>query len=129
MATQVTVTLTDEVYRRAERLALVSRREVADLLTEVIVVSLPELRSLSESSPSTESLTDEQVMALADLQSTPSQDERFSTLLQLQQADAITELERPELAALMQLYQEGLLRKALGLQEAVKRGLREPLRA
>jgi hypothetical protein len=29
----------------------------------------------------------------------------------------------------MQLYQEGLLRKALALQEAVRRGLREPLHA
>jgi len=39
----------------------------------------------------------------------------------------MTEDERLELQALMQIYQEGLLRKATALSEAVKRGLMEPL--
>ena len=129
MSTQVTLTLPDEVYGRAQRLATVSQRDVADLLTEVIVVSLPELRVQAELSTLPESLTDTQVMAMSDLQLTPSQDRRFSTLLERQQSGAATEIERSELATLVQLYQEGLLRKALALQEAVRRGLREPLRA
>jgi hypothetical protein len=129
MSTQVTVTLCDEVYGRAERLAEVSQRDVADLLSEVIVVSLPELRLQGESSTPGASLTDAQVLALSDLQLTPSQDRRFSALLERQQAGTATETERSELASLMQLYQESLLRKALALQEAVRRGLREPLRA
>jgi hypothetical protein len=129
MSIQVTVTLTDEVYGRAERLAEVSQRDVADLLSEVIVVSLPELRLQGGPSTPEESLTDAQILALTDLQLTPSQDLRFSALLERQQSGTATETERSELASLMQLYQERLLRKALALQEAVRRGLREPLRA
>jgi hypothetical protein len=36
-------------------------------------------------------------------------------------------MERSEMLALMQVYAEGLLRKAQALREAVRRGLREPL--
>ncbi|MEH1907987.1 MAG: hypothetical protein V7L05_18375 [Nostoc sp.] len=39
----------------------------------------------------------------------------------------LTEGDRSELQTLMQVYQEGLLRKATVLSEAVKRGLIEPL--
>ena len=39
----------------------------------------------------------------------------------------LSDTERPELLALMQVYQEGLLRKAQALNESVKRGLRKPL--
>jgi len=57
----------------------------------------------------------------------PKQDQRFSELLDKQQATQLTSDERSELMVLMQVYQEGLLRKAQALNEAVQRGLREPL--
>jgi hypothetical protein len=38
----------------------------------------------------------------------------------------LSDTERGELLTLMQVYQEGLLRKAQALHEAVRRGLREP---
>jgi len=128
MSTHVTVTLSDEVYGRAERLAQLSHRDVSDVLSEAITVSLPQLRPRSELLPPVESLTDEHVIALTDLQLTPDRDKRLSALLRQQQASTMSEVERSELAALMQIYQEGLLRKAQALQEAVRRGLREPLR-
>lgn len=53
------------------------------------------------------------------------QDRRLSLLLNKQQAGKLIEAERVELSALMQVYQEGLLRKAQALSEAVRRGLRE----
>ena len=74
-----------------------------------------------------DTLTDAELLALTDLQLPAAQEQRLSTLLDRQQADAITEQERAELVALFQLYQEGLLRKAQALAEAVRRGLREPL--
>jgi hypothetical protein len=58
----------------------------------------------------------------------PAQDRRLSALLQKQQAQALSDPERAELLALMQVYQEGLLRKAQALREAVRRGLRMPLK-
>jgi predicted transcriptional regulator len=40
MSTQVTLTLPDAVYQRAERLAQLSRRDVAEVLAEMIAASL-----------------------------------------------------------------------------------------
>ena len=67
------------------------------------------------------------VLALSRLELPPTQDRRLSALLEQQQAGTLTDAERGELLTLMQAYQEGLLRKAQALQEAVRRGLREPL--
>jgi len=73
-------------------------------------------------------LSDDSVLALADSQMEPDLDKRLSVLLGKQQESELLEVERRELAALMQAYQEGLLRKAQALAEAVRRGLMEPLR-
>ena len=127
MSTQVTVTLPDEVYERAARLVQLSHREVSDILVETIAVSLPPLRPRPDAPQSVEVLTDEEVLALTDLQLPAAQDQRLSVLLERQQASTTTQTEHVELAALFQLYQEGLLRKAQALAEAVRRGLREPL--
>ena len=127
MSTQVTVTLPDEVYERATRLAQLSHREVADILAETIAVSLPVLHSHPEVPAPVEDLADAEVLALTDLQLPAAQDQRLGTLLDRQQAGTLTEQERAELVALFQLYQEGLRRKAQALAEAVRRGLREPL--
>jgi len=55
------------------------------------------------------------------------QGRRLGRLLNRQQAGKLTEEERYELTALMQVYHECLVRKAQALGEAVRRGLREPL--
>jgi hypothetical protein len=72
-------------------------------------------------------LPDEEVLTLTTLQMKPAQDRRLSLLLDRQQTGSLTEAERFELFTLTQVYQEGLLRKAQALHEAVRRGLREPL--
>lgn len=40
MSTKITLTLPDEVYRRAEHLSQLTSRNVADILTEAIALSL-----------------------------------------------------------------------------------------
>jgi hypothetical protein len=127
MATRVVVTLQDDVYRRVERLAQLTNRDVADLLADTITLSLPPLDHSTGSVPAITSLSDEEVLALTALQMLPAQDRRLSALLQKQQAQALSVPERAELLALMQVYQEGLVRKAQALREAVRRGLRTPL--
>ena len=72
-------------------------------------------------------MSDAEVLALSDLAMDPVQDRRLSELLDQQQAGTLGADERGELDALMQVYQEGLLRKAQALGEAVHRGLRAPL--
>jgi hypothetical protein len=96
------------------------------ILADALTVSLtllgpaPSQRPLSEAS-------DDEVLALSDLAMDPVHDERLSTLLDRQQAGELRADERVELIALMQAYQDGLLRKAQALHEAVRRGLRAPL--
>ena len=127
MATRVVVTLQDDVYRRVERLAQLTSRDIPVLLAETIALVLPPLDVSAESVPAVTSLSDEEVVALTELQMLPEQDRRLSTLLQKQQARTLSAPEQAELVLLMQVYQEGLLRKAQALREAVQRGLRAPL--
>lgn len=72
--------------------------------------------------------SDERVLAAADDPGLSVEDDRrLSDLLNRQQAGALSDMERLELARLMEVYQTELLRKAQALREAVRRGLRPPL--
>ncbi|OCQ99820.1 hypothetical protein BCD64_01680 [Nostoc sp. MBR 210] len=127
MSTQITITLPDEIYQHAERFAKLANRDVASILADTIQLSIPSVRAEVNNLEPVSVLANEQVLALTELQMEPEQDSRLSELLERQQAGTITDNERPELQNLMQIYQEGLLRKATALNEAVKRGLIEPL--
>jgi hypothetical protein len=127
MGTRVEIILPDEVYRRAERLAQLVSRNVADVLTDTLMLALPSLSPQPELTQPITELADAEVLALIALQMMPAQDRRLSLLLERQQAGQLSDSEGHELLALMQVYQEGLLRKAQALHEAVRRGLREPL--
>lgn len=132
MSTQITLTLSDDVYHRAQYFAKLTSRDVADVLAEVVTLSLSPIRLQETSTDSTNiqpvaSLSDEDVISLTQLQMEPDSDQRLSELLDKQQAGILTDIERLELWALMQVYQEKLLLKAQALQEAVARGLEEPL--
>lgn len=127
MSNQITIALPEDVYRRAERFARLANRDLASVLADTIKLSLPAISSQVETLKPISALSDEQVMALTELQMELDQDEYLSNLLDKQQSGTLTEEERQDLPALMQVYQEGLLRKATALSEAVKRGLMEPL--
>ena len=127
MTTQVTVTLPDAVYRNAVRLAQLTQREVGDVLTDTLALSLPMLPDDTEVAVPIGELSDQELLALTMLELPAAQDRQLSTLLDRQQAGGLTAEEQRQLAGLMQAYHAGLLRKAQALQEAVRRGLREPL--
>ena len=127
MSTQITITLPDEVYQRAERFARLANRDVASVLADTIQLSIPPVRADIIDLEPLSTLSDEQVLALTELQMEPDQDTRLSELLACQQAGILAEHECSELQILIQIYQQGLLRKATALSEAVKRQLIEPL--
>ncbi|MEA5448707.1 hypothetical protein VB780_09030 [Leptolyngbya sp. CCNP1308] len=127
MSTQVTITLPDEVYQRAERFAHLANRDVASVLADSILLSIPAIREEALMLAPISSLEDDEVIALTQLQMEPDQDQRLSLLLGRQQEATLTSSEHLELTTLIQIYQEGLLRKATALSEAVKRELIEPL--
>ena len=127
MSMRVTVTLPDDVYRRAEHLARLTDRDVADVLAETIHLSLEPLGAQRAADQSATERPDADVLAVADSQMDAAQEQRLSQLLEQQQAGQLTDEDRLALLALMQVYQDGLLRKAQALHEAVRRGLRPPL--
>ncbi len=127
MTTQITITLSDDLYAQAERFARLANRDIASVLVNAIHSSIPPMSAKAAALEPISSLSDEKVLALTELEMEPEEDVYLSELLDKQQAGTLAEAERHKLQALMQTYQEGLLRKATALSEAVRRGLTEPL--
>jgi hypothetical protein len=127
MTAQITVTLPEDVLQRAELWARRAGRPVTELLAEAIELSLRPLGAPPNGEKPLAAWSDEEVLAAADAQMPAADDQRLSELLYRQQAGLLSDAQRGELAALMQLYQAALLHKAQALREVVRRGLREPL--
>lgn len=123
MQTQVTLRLPDRLYRSATRLAIGVRRPVRAVLTDVLSSALDAWDVQDET---IERWTDQRVLSQCDAQMSPRQSERLSELLDRQQSGQLTVDEKPELWALLRVYEAGQLRKAEALAEAVRRGLRAP---
>ena len=99
MSTQVTITLPDEVYQCAERFARLANRDIASILADTLQLSIP-LTNVFDLEP-VSCLSDNQVLALTQLQMQPVQDARLSELLDRQQSGLLVESERLELQTLM----------------------------
>jgi hypothetical protein len=127
MSTQVILNLPDKVYDQAARLAELMNQDVPRVLAETIESVLSPLGASAGELTPVGTLSDSEVLAAADLRMDKAQGRRLGRLLDRQQAGKLNEAERNELAALMQVYHECLVRKAQALGEAVRRGLRQPL--
>ena len=127
MATQVTITLPDEIYQRAERFALLANRDVDSVIADTIGSSLSSMRLHFDSLEPIENLSDAQVLALSKLQMDSQQDSRLSQLLEKQRERQLIVNEPQELETLMQIYREALLRKTAALVETVKRGIQQSI--
>jgi hypothetical protein len=104
-----------------------SNRKIEELLAQAIELSLSPVGAATDIYKPVSKLSDAEVLGLSQMQMDPKEERRFSRLLNKQQAGKLSNSEGSELLALMQNYQEKLLRKAQALREAVRRGLREPL--
>jgi hypothetical protein len=124
MSTDITVSLPDSICQTAQVWAAQAGRSLPDFLAEAIEASLVPLGS---SPPPVHDWTNTELLAAADESFPVNDDRRLSELLALQRESAIDTQGRSELVRLMHAYQEGLIRKAAALREAVRRGLREPL--
>lgn len=124
MSTQITVTLPENVYQRAQRLSELSGLDVEEIIAQRLDLLLPPLRSEMDTRP-VESLSDEEVIAVAKSMMDETLSSRMSTLLQKNGAGTLTDAERGELAMLFDIFEVGQLRKAEAAVEAVNRGLRK----
>ena len=122
MTAQITLNLPDEVYHQAELLALQRHRTVSEILVETLeIFLLPTAKPVS-------ALSDSEVITQTQLRLQPLQEQRLSELLDRQQSGTIASVELDELQALIHIYETRLLRQAQALNEAVRRGLIEPLK-
>jgi hypothetical protein len=119
MAEIVTLNLPETLAQRAKEIAAFTHRRLEDVLVEWIDRAITELPL--------ESLPDEQVLALCDMQMESEQQELFSDLLARNQEGQLNDTEVSQLDELMQVYRRGLVRKARALKVAVERGLKPAL--
>ncbi|MFN8486796.1 MAG: hypothetical protein U0350_04335 [Caldilineaceae bacterium] len=127
MATQVTLTLPDELYENAQQWALLTQRDLTQTLTDALkMVLMPAYGQVQREKP-VASLSDPEVLALAQVRMDLIQGERLGKLLEKQREDRLLPAEQTELLALMQVYNQLWLRQSEALAESVRRGLRGPL--
>lgn len=120
MTETVTLELPEALAQQAKQIAALTHRRLEEILVEWIDYAISEL--------SIESLPDNQILALCDLQMEAEQQELFSSLLAQNQEGELKEAGVNQLDTLMQVYRRGLIYKARALKVAVERGLRPHLR-
>jgi len=127
MTVEVTLRLPESLIEHARRFGEATHRDVGQVLADALEMMWTTMSPLPELEPPVSTLADEEVLALADAKMDPAQNERLGELQVRGKDYGLTEAERAELLALLHMYQVGQLRKAAGLAEAVRRGLRAPL--
>jgi hypothetical protein len=119
MAEFVTLELPETLVQRAKEIAALTNRRIEDVLVEWIDRASTELP--------VESLPDDWLLVLCDMQMEPEQQEALSELLARNREGQLDNKQVNQLDELMQVYRSGLVRKARALKVAVERGLRPAL--
>lgn len=129
MTVEVTLKLSEGLVEEAQRLGSVTSKDATTVLTEALEQLWPTLENFSEEAffPAVSKLKDDEVLQLATGKMQETQNDRLGELQALGKVQDLTESERYELLALLQVYQLGQLRKSEALAEAVKRGLLHPV--
>lgn len=119
MNQQITIEVSEQVWRRANILAEQRHRKPEDVLEEWLEETVAETRI--------EDLTDNEILALTELKFDDEQQTVFSRLLEKSRDNSLSLDEKFALDSLMRNYESGLLRKSKALREAVERKLIAPL--
>lgn len=119
MREMITLEVSELLLQSARAVAARTDRRVETVLADWLELTTGELPI--------EQLSDEQVLALRDLQLTADQQSELSALLQQQSENELGVADRERLDVLMDLYQRGSVQKARALAIAVDRGLQPPL--
>jgi hypothetical protein len=127
--TQITINLPVSLLESAQCLGKATERELSEVLIDTLEIILPTFNNLSAVGNHLEvsHLLDSEVIELANSKMDAVQNQRLGELQAKGKNTGLTEAEGYELLVLISIYQMGQLRKSIALDEAVKRGLREPL--
>lgn len=118
MAETIVLELPESVAHSAREVANRTQKSVEEVLVEWLGKAAAELP--------VESLNDEQVLALCDIEMELEQQSELSQLLSENREGTLTAAGRERLDALMEVYRRGLVRKAEAWKIAVRRGLKSP---
>jgi hypothetical protein len=119
MNQQITLTVSDNVWLYAKAVAAQKKQRVEEVLSDWLEKVSSEI--------DVEKLTDAEVLALTELQMSPSQQTLMDEFQEKNGEGALTNDERRQFNALMENYEDALLRKAQAFRVAVERGLIPPL--
>lgn len=126
MASSVTLTLPNTLIEDAKQMADATQRDLPTILADTLEMVWPTLSHSPKSHP-VSSLSDGEVLMLADSKMDALQNSRLGQLQAEGKRKGLTEAQGLELLALMRIYELRQLRKSEALAEAVQRGLRGPL--
>ncbi|MCB0064546.1 MAG: hypothetical protein KDE19_20625 [Caldilineaceae bacterium] len=129
MSVKVTLELPNGVIEHAARYGRTMHRAIEDVLADSLESLWPILDqdSTNHLYDDVSELSDEEVLALANLKMSSEQNDRLGALQSKGKEKGLNQAEQVELLGLMQIYRLGMVRKSQGLAEAVRRGIREPL--
>ena len=119
MNQQITLTVSENVLHYAKAVATQNKRRIEDILSDWLEKVSSEI--------DVEKLSDAEVIALAELKMPAKQQKVLHNLLDKNSEGELTSAERKQLDAMMEIYDDALLRKAQALRVAVERGLIPPL--
>lgn len=119
MSELFTVELPEHTAQIVRALAQRTGRETAAVLSDLIDQSVTEIPI--------ESLSDAEVLALADMMMDEATQEELAELLDDQREGQLDQTKRMRLDDLMQVYRRGMVRKSDALRVTVERGLRPRL--
>jgi hypothetical protein len=119
MSEIVTLELPDHVVRSARAVAERTHRSVEEVLMDWIDQAAAEVP--------VDCLSDEAILGLCDRQLSDQEQEELSCLLARNCEGQLEDADHARLDALMQMYRQGLVRKAQAWRVAVARGLRAML--
>ena len=116
---EITLNLPENIYQNVSIVARKSKRPVADLIADVV----EEKYASERSNRRLANLADEEVLALANLQTPKKQPNRQRELLFKNQAGSLISQEKKELDFFQQIYGVALSQKADGVDETIYRKL------
>ena len=131
MSVEVTLSLPKSLIEYAKYFGNKMQQNIEAVLSDALELTLPMWENISDNNsfsyPSISSLSDAEVLQLADSKMDVVQNRRLGKLQAKGKTIGLSLAERYELFALLKIYQMGQLRKSEGLAEVVQHGLRSPL--
>ncbi|GAB4577503.1 MAG: hypothetical protein Fur0022_02340 [Anaerolineales bacterium] len=130
MSTNVTIQISEHLYRQLERVARISKRPVEEVLSLALVIALPPFPALSEVLASELAamiwMSDRSLWAATQPTFSPDEQDRLAALNDLNDERTLTRQEETERTRLLAAYDRAVLRRAQAFAILSRRGHRIP---